>query len=381
MLENFSVTNFRNFKDKITLNLKAANYNFNTDIVKDNKILNFAMIYGYNACGKSNLMLAIFDIIYSLTDLNHKERGFEKNTNYQNIYKKDKLVEFEYKFNFDDNIVLYNYKKKNIDEIVFEELIINDKKYICFDQSKTPSFNHQFSEVQSFKPDFKNIKISAVKYFFSNTQLDKNNIDSKTFCDFIDFINHMLLFWSLQVRSYIGYTTGTSEIFEEIIKNNWVDDYNKFINENGINRKITVKKLPEGKKMAYYEFGEKNYLPIAGNMSNGESSLLLFFYWLETCKSKNHPSFLCIDEFDAFYHIYLSKKLISTLKQMQNIQIIITSHNPNLISNEILRPDAYFLIENNKIDSLNNLTDKEIRQAHNLERMFKAGTFKNTENK
>lgn len=378
MLESFSVSNYKNFKQKITLDLKAANYNFNNEIVSENKLIKFAMIYGYNACGKSNLMLALFDIVYSLTDLNHNERS-NNNQNYQNVYNKDKLVEFEYKFNFDNNILIYKYKKKSIEEIFFEELIINDKTYIYFDKSKNSSFKQNFNEIKTLKPDLQNIKLSAVKYLYSNSKLDKKNSPSKTFCDFMNFVQRMLLFWSLQDRSYIGYKTGTSKIIDEIINNNWIDEYNDFLIENNIDRKIAIKKLPDGSNVAYYDFGDNNYLPIAGNMSNGESALLLFFYWWELCKGNDNPSLLCIDEFDAFYHIKLSKNIVNNLKKMKNIQILITSHNPNLISNEISRPDAYYIIENNEINSLNNSTDKEIRQAQNLERMFKSGTFNNFE--
>ncbi|MDC7249126.1 MAG: AAA family ATPase [Sphaerochaetaceae bacterium] len=375
MLESFSVSNYKNFKDKITLNLKAANYNFNNEIVSDNKILNFAIIYGYNACGKSNLMLALFDIVYSLTDLNHRQRGPEKSSNYQNIFKKNDLVEFEYRFNFDHNIVIYNYKKKNIDEIVFEKLIINDKTLIYFDKSKELSFKHNFKECQSLTLDLKNSKLSAIKCLYANTQLDIKNSESKVFYDFMVYVQNMLLFWSLQDRSYIGFTNGVTQIIDELIKNNWVTEYNDFLIQNDINREIVVKELPDGNKAAYYKFGKNNFLPLVTYMSNGERALLLLFFWVQMCKSNKHPSLLCIDDFDAFYHIKLSKRIVSSLKKMKDIQIILTSHNSPLISNEILRPDAYFLIKENNINSLNNLTEKKLRQAHNLEKLYKAGTF------
>ncbi|MCY1152079.1 MAG: AAA family ATPase [Sphaerochaetaceae bacterium] len=358
MLESFSVSNYKNFKDKITLNLKAANYNFNNEIVSDNKILNFAIIYGYNACGKSNLMLALFDIVYTLTDLNHRQRGPEKSSNYQNIFKKNDLVEFEYRFNFDDNIVIYNYKKKNIDEIVFEELIINDKTIIYFDKSEGLTFKHHFKECQSLTLDLKNSKLSAIKYLFANTQLDIKNKETKAFYDFMDYVQNMLLFWSLQEKSYIGFTNGVTQIIDELIKNNWVTEYNDFLIQNDIKRKIVVKELPDGNKAAYYKFGESNFLPLVTNMSNGENALLVLFFWVQMCKSNKHPSLLCIDDFDAFYHIKLSKRIVSSLKKMKDIQIILTSNNSTLISNEILRPDAYFLIKENNINSLNNLTEK-----------------------
>ena len=45
------------------------------------------------------------------------------------------------------------------------------------------------------------------------------------------------------------------------------------------------------------------------------------------------------------------------------------------MSNELLRPDCYFLINDSKISNLSNLTVKELREAHNIEKMYKAHAF------
>ena len=45
------------------------------------------------------------------------------------------------------------------------------------------------------------------------------------------------------------------------------------------------------------------------------------------------------------------------------------------MTNDILRPDGYFLLGNNSINAIADLTDKELRQAHNLQKMYKAGAF------
>lgn len=86
-------------------------------------------------------------------------------------------------------------------------------------------------------------------------------------------------------------------------------------------------------------------------------------------------SFAYIDEYDAFYHFELSQELVRLLKGLENTQVFISTHNTDLLSNEILRPDAYFEIEDNKISSLDKRTDKELRKAHNLQKMYKAGSF------
>ena len=45
------------------------------------------------------------------------------------------------------------------------------------------------------------------------------------------------------------------------------------------------------------------------------------------------------------------------------------------MSNDLLRPDCYFLLKDNKIKAISDLTEKELRQAHNLQQMYKAGAF------
>ena len=86
-------------------------------------------------------------------------------------------------------------------------------------------------------------------------------------------------------------------------------------------------------------------------------------------------SFVFIDEFDAFYHFELSESVQRHLKQISGVQIFTTTHNIDLMSNDLLRPDSYFLLENNRIQDISELTEKELRQAHNLQKMYKAGAF------
>ena len=57
------------------------------------------------------------------------------------------------------------------------------------------------------------------------------------------------------------------------------------------------------------------------------------------------------------------------------MQVILTSHNTYLMQNKLTRPDCCYIMSDNKITNLCNATDKEIREAHNLEKMYVNGVF------
>ena len=45
------------------------------------------------------------------------------------------------------------------------------------------------------------------------------------------------------------------------------------------------------------------------------------------------------------------------------------------MQNKLTRPDCCYIMTHNRIASLFNSTDKEIREAHNLEKMYVNGAF------
>jgi hypothetical protein len=52
-----------------------------------------------------------------------------------------------------------------------------------------------------------------------------------------------------------------------------------------------------------------------------------------------------------------------------------TTHDTFLLTNDLLRPDCFFIIRDNKIDAICNMTEKELRFGHNLEKLYRGGTF------
>ena len=101
-------------------------------------------------------------------------------------------------------------------------------------------------------------------------------------------------------------------------------------------------------------------------------TLYLFFAW---SLSFNEISFLFIDEFDAFFHYEAAEIIIKRLNQATSFQSVVTSHNTYLMQNKLTRPDCCYILSDNKILCLAECTEKEIREAHNLEKMYINGVF------
>ena len=80
MLVKFTVENYKNFANPITLDFtETHDYKFNNQCVK-NGLLSKIIIYGANSSGKSNFGFALFDIVGLLTDKNTEQGQNDKAT-------------------------------------------------------------------------------------------------------------------------------------------------------------------------------------------------------------------------------------------------------------------------------------------------------------
>lgn len=366
MLKKFSVENFKGFKDKITLDIGTpSNYSFNSEII-ENGCITKGIIYGINSCGKSNLGLAIFDIITHLTE---KQKLLGSYDFYLNMSGRKSFAEFEYTFVFDGHEVVYKYSKMDVNSLKNESLSIDGKEVIFFDFLTRDGFT-LLEGSDTLNASIRNESpISRVKYVNSNSILS-DNVQNQVFKKFIDFVERMLLFYSLDSRGYEGFMNGSESIAEGIVNSGKVKDFQEFLKENDIDYELYGCEV-DGRKAIYCHFDNKDadFFKIA---STGTRSLALFYYWYIRMEK---ASFVFIDEFDAFYHYELSESVQKRLRRITGVQVFTTTHNTDLMSNDLLRPDCYFLLENNSIKAISELTEKELRQAHNLQKMYKAGAF------
>lgn len=374
MLKKFSVSNYRRFHQTLTFDLSASHYAFNTACIRQNMI-KLALIYGENGTGKSNLGWALFDLVSHLTD-NEANADYGK-VNYLNALSNEKYATFKFEFAFTDqdnklHSVTYTYQKDENKVLQSEQLIIDDQ--IMVDYVLGRPFTSQLNGAENLNKVLNPTQnLSAIKYIFNNTSLDTQNEYNYLFMKFVDFIQHILYFRSVfSGKDFMGYKAGGNDIEQDILVKGNLDNLERFLSEFGVNFKL-VKVRQLNKAIIGIKIGDK-ILPFFDVVSTGTLSLTFFYYWWQSIQTDEIP-LLFIDEFDCSYHFSLAEKIVEKLKQLPNTQVILTTHNTNLLSNDLVRPDCCFIINGEAIRSLNHSTNKEIREVHNLEKLYQAGHF------
>ena len=366
MLERFKVENFKGFEHWLVMDFTARDYKFN-ELLQRNGLVNKAIVYGKNGIGKSNLGIAIFDVVLHLTD---KERVPAKYLqNYRNLNSPDnKPVSFKYCFKFGNDRIVYEYQKLGSDFLVHEKVEQNGKTIIDYN-----FFGHKkFVDPQllgSLRIDLIDNRLSVVKYIYRN----KPKSEIPLLSEMVEFCEGMLWYRSLsEGNSYSGFTNGGSLLDEGLYSSGKLKDFENFLRENGLEYKLDfVSRNGIHQLVAVYGKGRK--VPFSSVASTGTNALYLFFFWKISAFDK--IKFLFIDEFDAFLHYESSENLIETLNKMTGFQSVLTTHNTDLMSNKLTRPDCCFVMTKGKITALCDATDRELREGHNLEKLYKSGEF------
>ena len=362
MLKKFEVAGFKNFKDKLTIDFSDVHdYQFNPECVK-NGLLSKLIIYGRNSVGKSNLGLAIFDIVCHLTDKNVTPGLYDYYLNSDSCQS----AKFRYEFQFENDHIEYMYSKDRDRNLLDERIFINDDLLFQYNYS---SHAGDFSGLRALNPtlilDFENID-SLLRYVINNTSVSESHPLRKMF----RYVSSMLWFRNLDENRYIGYTSNTKNYLNFIFEGNNLNKFNKLLLDIGVEDELIGKQDNDGTTRLYWN--KPTLLPFFKTASSGTKALYTFYYWYKTAKD---VSLMFIDEFDAYYHYELSECIVKILEKMPNTQVILTSHNTNLLSNKIMRPDCYFILTHSGITSLVNATNRELREGHNLEKLYMSGEF------
>ena len=366
MFKKFQVENYRGFKDTLLWDLSdTRDYGFRKNLV-ENKIAKKSVVFGKNGSGKSSLCTAIVDITAHLLDA---EKDNVPGHLYTYVGNNKNFATFTYVFQFGKDEVTYTYCKANLTTLLLEAVAINGKEVLLhnFVDEKDNYINIPGAENLRTKGLQK--QLSVIKYIYNNTIQDENSVITKI----MNFVSGMLYFRSLKdANKYIGYQLGSEKLDDIILSNNRLDDFNKFINDMGLNYTLVPLKLVSGALTIGAKFENDNVVQFSSIASSGTMTLMLFYCWFIEF---SNLTFLVIDEFDAYYHHELSEKILSIIQSFENMQSMVTTHTVSLLHTECTRPDCAFMIGEGYIKNLCNLTDRELREAHNIEKLYRANEF------
>ena len=367
MLQRFSVKNFKNFKNDFVWDLSSGKYNFNSESIK-NGIVKNSVLYGKNGSGKSNLTYAVMDITTHLTDFTKQEKHYNQ---YINLDSEDDFATFSYEFKFEEDRVVYRYKKKNMTEVFDEEVYINDN-CIIFEDFQAGRREVQLVGAENLNTKTRDLSLSFVKYIFNNTNLELSDETNCIFLKFKEFVEGMLFFGSgtSEGNFYQGFKSSQGYIASAIVDAGKLEELEHFLHEFDINYSLERGEDSEGNSVIMVRFKNRT-VNIYSVASHGTKVIMVFFYWMIQLSD---ITFLVVDEFDAYYHNEVSETILKKIRNGE-VQSVFTTHNTTIMSNDLLRPDCYFIVQNNQIKELSSLTVKELRMAHNLEKMYNAGAF------
>lgn len=381
MLKRFEVTNYKNFKDKIVIDMgKVGGYHFNQECITDGKIGKM-LIYGRNATGKTNLGKALMDISYIGWSGVRLQAGPLLNADSS---QRDSL--FKYVFQFGEDEIIYTYRRLSENVLLDEEMVVNGRQafYYNFETRESSFGNLKILDadtvvIERFIAAMDNAIMESdekqtlpfLRWLINNTPLQ----DGSLLLRLNDYMQRMSMLTVSE--SGIMRSRRVNESFYELLaEGENLKDFEEFLNIMGVECRLDLKKLPDGQLELY--FVHVKPVPFMQTASSGTQALLRLYMRLIM---RREASLLYIDEFDAFYHYEMSEKVVQFFKKKYpNSQIIMTTHNTNLMSNSLMRPDCLFILSGQGyLTALCDATPRELREGHNLEKLYISGEFEDYE--
>lgn len=296
MLKRFTVSNYKNFKDEISLDFsKIGEYSFNADC------LSMRLIYGRNATGKTNFGRALLDIKILLYGMfRNDENSVLINADSQDTAK------FIYEFQFGSDEVIYKYSRFANTELCDEELYINGEAIFKCD-------------FKNSKFDFKGLSIISAETVNTNRYLKKDEMDNEYVLPFLRWLinntafsdDSVLIRLSKYVRKMDMITVGhdllySNRNFLENLKNPvYLHNFEDFLNVMGIECKLVLQELPDGQAELY--FSQNKLVPFYSTASSGTLALTSLYQ-----KIVSNCSLIYIDDFAAFYHYEMAEIKLNT---------------------------------------------------------------------
>lgn len=378
MLLNFSFKNFRSFRDLSSLDMTTANIRdipysvLKTKIKKEYKALSSSIIYGANASGKSNVILALAfmrELVISGNLKNQRCIPVELLPCFCDSKSKtiDLAIEFinnNYVFNYKIQIGNVEFLSDESNPIIERESLIVNEQTVFERKNKEVSFL-AFSKDEDFA-------LNVIKEKATSSLLDDELFLTNGYKTLIDTtIYSTILNWfkeKLIIVKNIDFISSAPRFDYEQIGDATED---KFKLSDGIINKI-AKEAGVNSTEIHFLKSDKDKKPQAFSIINGKGVVARFIESAGTMKMINFlplaisvmvkGATLVVDELDSSLHPSAVFSIINAFHNdelnINKAQLIFTSHNPIYQKAKIFRRDEIKFIERDKETSkIYNLSD------------------------
>lgn len=420
MLLNFRIKNFRSFRDETIFTMIPSSKKMHGEYIIKNcrdtiKALPVAVIYGANASGKSNIIMAMYMLrkIVLFGNLDVKEMLPFMDT-MPFIHDQNYYYPTEFEITFTQNNKIYRYGLgilTNLDQrsITSEYLFIDEEKFFTRNiDNGVKVFVHEL---------IKNKRIEKGDENFYNILLEKmnKNLDSKQ------------LFLFSGIKNLIG-----NDYFNDIQQ--WFLKFNVIMNASDVsfNQKdlenIERKSLSENEEISnrkffksesieeiikFAEFGNQK-IQFITEADKDELSMISLYKLPEKSASSKSPygmiinsefmesrgtiqliklvqpfidalktgGVIVLDEMDASLHFEIVVSLLRIFNNSElnckGAQLIFNTHNPIYLDGELLRHDQIVMVEKNKeslVSEIYALSDYGLRPEERILKNYLNGKY------
>jgi len=424
MIQELKIKNFLSFKDEVKFSFEASNDKFAEDsqvvtINENTRLLRFAIVYGYNASGKSNLLSALsflsyfwsyqpksldaktgvipfkldkpsskvpssFDIVFYVKntkywyqlELDESQVFLEKLSYYKTSQP---IMLFERTLKDSQSVIQINPNAEKISATAKEMISVNCLKNISFFVARN-KVNVSLPIIDAAKDWMRNQLMPVVfptmdLTSFAQKQTSRNNELTRYIVDFL----HAADFNITNISSEVITQQLSDEAVRFLTENNDDTDEASILETERIKRERTLKQI----QTSFEHTVENSNGTEAYQMDKQyESRGTLRTFGIEAAlfDAQNNQSILPIDEIETSLHPKLLEKILfEYLKTPSRSQIIVTTHNDGLLDllDDLIRKDSVWFTEKKKsgVTDLYKLTDfrglnrlSSIREAYRNKR-------------
>lgn len=422
MIQKIKIKNFLSFKDEVTFSFEATNDCFaeSSQVVTingDTRLLRFAVIYGYNASGKSNLLKALdflinfwtfkakdidagtgvmpfmldhasieapscFELVFFVREtkycyqleLDQRQVYFEKLSYYKTTQP---IMLFERTLKDGLSSIQFNSKADNLGSAAKEMISLNCWKNISFFVARN-QVNVSLPITDAAKDWMRNHLMPVISPTIDLTRFAQSQaVENRQLIDYVVAFLHEADFNVTDISSNVISKPLTDQEVEMLTQVS-TDDFSSQETER-IRRERTIKQIQTTFEHTVENGNGTEVYPMDKKY---ESTGTMRTFGIEAAiyEALSREAVLPIDELETSLHpLLLEKILFEYLRTNKRSQLIVTTHNDGLLDllNDLIRKDAVWFTEKQRtgVTDLYKLTDfrginrlSSIREAYRNKR-------------